>query len=135
MSEQLPIEVKTVFDTYTKSKMSRLGILRSNGDRSYLKAEAVDIPPLAFLYCLLYYRDTYSPGSSAMNIVDICTAENSPGRVFNCDEYQVRTVLDGLHDLGLIRLEKQANLDQVRFSDFVTQEKVLQQIYRGDNAY
>ena len=69
-----------------------------------------------------------------MNTKDVCLADNSPGKVLNLPEYQVRTILGNLHDAGLVRLEQLANLDQVRFSDTVTQDFVLQRIYRGKDA-
>ena len=46
-------------------------------------------------------------------------------------EYQVRQLLDELHNNGLIRLEKFANLDQVRLSDTTTQQFTLTKIYKG----
>ncbi len=64
-----------------------------------------------------------------MNTSDICLAPNSPGRVLNLPEYQVRTILGDLHGANLIRLEQFANLDQVRLSDSVTQEHILGRIY------
>jgi len=42
--------------------------------------------------------------------------------------------LGNLHNAGLVRLEKLANLDQVRISDSMTQESVLERIYGGNNA-
>ena len=134
ISEKLPKEVGSVFAAYTRSELSHLGILGVEGTGNFIKSDPVEIPDLAFLFCLLYYRDKYSPGSSAVNTEDICLAENSPGRVINLPEYQVRTILGNLHDAGLIRLEQLANLDQVRLSDTLTQENVFQRIYGGKDA-
>ena len=134
ISEKLPKEVGAVFAAYTRSELSRLGIFEIEKTGNFIKSNPVEVPDLAFLFCLLYYRDKSSPGSSAMNSKDICLAEKSPGRVFNLPEYQVRTILGNLHNAGLIRLEQLANLDQVRFSDTVTQDFVLQRIYRGKDA-
>jgi len=69
-----------------------------------------------------------------VNTVDVCLADNSPGRVINLPEYQVRTILGNLHNAGLVRLEQLANLDQVRLSDTLTQEDVLGRIYGGKDA-
>lgn len=134
ISEKLPKEVGSVFAAYTRSELSHLGILGVEGTGNFIKANPVEIPDLAFLFCLLYYRDKYSPGSSAVNIEDVCLAENSPGRVINLPEYQVRTILGNLHNAGLVRLEKLANLDQIRLSDAMTQENVLQRIFGGKDA-
>lgn len=131
ISEKLPKEVGAVFAAYTRSELSHLGILEVERTGNFIKSNPVEIPDLAFLYCLLYFRDKYSPGSSAVNTEDACLLENSPGRVFNLPEYQVRTILGNLHDAGLVRLEQLANLDQVRLSEATTQESVLQRIYGG----
>ncbi|GAP21868.1 DUF4007 family protein [Leptolinea tardivitalis] len=134
ISEKLPKEVGSVFAAYSRSELSRLGILGVEGTGNFIKSNPIEIPNLAFLFCLLYYRDKYSPGSSAVNTEDVCLAENSPGRVINLPEYQVRTILGNLHNAGLVRLEQLANLDQVRLSDTLTQEDVLGRIYGGKNA-
>jgi hypothetical protein len=135
ISQKLPKEVGAVFTAYTRSYLSRLGILEIEKTGHFIKTNPADLPDLAFLFCLLYYLDKYSPGSSAMNTADVCLAENSPGRVFNLPEYQVRIILGNLHNAGLVRLEQLANLDQVRFSDVITQDSVLQHIYGGKNAF
>ena len=134
VSEKLPKEVGAVFAAYSRSELLHLGILEVEGTGNFIKSNPVEIPDLAFLFCLLYYRDEYSPGSSAINTEDACLAEYSPGRVLNLPEYQVRTILGNLHNAGLVRLEKLANLDQVRLSDSMTQESVLERIYGGNNA-
>jgi len=134
VSEKLPKEVGAVFAAYSRTELSRLGILGVEGTGNFKKSNPVEVPDLAFLFCLLYYRDKYSPGSSAINTEDACLAEYSPGRVLNLPEYQVRTILGNLHNGGLVRLEQLANLDQVRLSDSMTQESVLERIYGGNDA-
>jgi hypothetical protein len=131
ISEKLPKEVGAVLASYTRSELSRLGLLELGGAGHFVRGNPAEVSSLVFLYCLLDYRDRYSPGSSALNVEDICLAQNSPGRVFNLPEYQVRTSLSESHSNGLIRLEQFANLDQVRFSDTLTLPSVLAQIYRG----
>ena len=131
IKEKLPKEVGAVLAAYSRSEFARLGLLRENGYGDFEKAKPVDIPNLAFLSCLLYYRDNYLPGSTAISNTDVCQAEHSPGKVFNLADYQVRATLESLHYIGLVRLEKLANLDQVRLSDELTQESVLERIYGG----
>jgi hypothetical protein len=129
ISQKLPTEVSAVFASYARSEFSNLHLLTAEKPGHYIKSIPVEIPPPSFLYCLLEFRDKYSPGSSAMNIDDVCLVENSPGRVLNLPDYQIRTILSDLHDASLIRLEQLANLDQVRFFDNVGQNEVLQRIY------
>lgn len=131
IADKLPKEVAVVFFSYAHSELARLNILQQAGPAHYVRTNPVEIPSQAFLFCILCFRDRHSPGSSAMNVEDICLGENGPGRVFNLPEYRARQLLDELHSNGLIRLEKFADLDQVRLSDTLTQQIVLTRIYRG----
>jgi len=127
--EKLPKEVGAVLASYARSELARLNILQQEGNGNFVRGNPIEIPGLAFLYCLLNFRDRFSPGASAMNVDDVCLAENSPGRVFNIPEYQVRNILGELHSSGQIRMEQFANLDQVRFPDTITQASVLSLLY------
>ena len=131
ISEKLPKEVGAVLASYARSELARLNILQEERTGHFVKGTPVDIPAKAFLFCILNYRDRFSPGSTAINVEDLCLAENSPGRVLNLPEYELRQLLDELHNIGIIRLEKFANLDQVRLSDILTQQSTLSLIY-GD---
>jgi len=133
ISEKLPKEVGAVFASYTRSELSQLGLFDIEANGHFIKTSPNDVPVLSFLYSLIHYRDNFSPGSSAVNIKDICYEDNSPGRVMNIAEYQVRTILNHLHDANLIRLEKLANLDQVRLDEKLTQEAVINRIYGEQN--
>ena len=130
-SEKLPKEVGAVFAGYARSELARLGIVTQEDGRNYKRGNPEAIPTLAFLFCLLNYRDRTSPGSSAINVANICTSENCPGRVLNIPEYQVRAILEELHTSGHLRLEQFGNLDQVRFPETLTQESVLTLLYGG----
>ncbi len=131
ISEKLPKEVGAVFAAYTRSELSHLEILTAEGTGNFIKSNAVDVPALAFLFCLAHFREQYVPGSSALNIEEVCRADNSPGKVLLLSECQVRSQLGDLHNAGLVRLEQLANLDQVRLADDLTTEFVLQKIYGG----
>ncbi len=135
ISEKLPKEVGAVFAAYSRSELSHLGIIAAERTGNFIKSNPVDVPALAFLFCLAHFRVQHFPGSSALNIEEICRAENSPGKVLLLSEYQVRAKLGDLHNAGMIRLEQLANLDQVRFPADLTPEFVLQKIYGGQDAH
>jgi hypothetical protein len=134
LSEKLPTEVGAVFTAYTRTQFLRLGILRDSGRGHFTKSEPVDVPEEAFLFCLVHFRDTCSPGSSALTTKDVGSAERSPGKVLHLADAQVRTLLGNLHDAGWIRLERFADLDQVRLPDALRQESVLESIYRKNGT-
>lgn len=131
VAEKLPKEVSAVFASYARSELARLGLISQEGRGDYIRGNPEAIPGLAFLFCLVSYRDRFSPGSSALNVEAVCFSENSPGRVFNIPEYQVRSILEELHLSGHIRLEQFGNLDQVRFPDTLTQSSVLDRLFGG----
>ena len=131
ISEKLPKEVGSVLASYARSDLARLNILKEERTGHFVRGNPVDVPALTLLFCILNFRDRFSPGSSAINIEDLCLAVNGPGQVFNLPEYQVRQLLDELHNNGFLRIEKFGNLDQVRLSDTITQQDVLTKIYRG----
>jgi hypothetical protein len=132
--DKLPKEIRAVFASYTRSAFSRLGIMEQDSTGNYIRGNQLEIPNLTLLFCIVYYRDVYSRGSSAINVEDICLAANSPGRVLNIPEYQIRGKLDDLHTRGFIRLERFANLDQIRIPDTTTQHTALTEIYNGQYA-
>lgn len=134
ITNKLPLEVGAVFAAYTRSDFARLNILSLESTGNFVRSTPVEIPDLAFLYCVLNFKDRFSPGSSAINIRDVSHMDSSPGRVFNLEEYQVRALLTNLHNRGLLRLEQFANLDQIRFSSALSQADLLTQIYGGQDA-
>lgn len=130
-TEKLPKEVGAVYSSYARSELHRLNLVEEVATGEFARANPVDIPSQAFLFCLVQYRDLHSPGSSALNVEEISLAESSPGQVLNLPEYQVRQLLDELHRNGFVRLEMFANLDQVRLPDSLSQQTVLEAIYRS----
>lgn len=129
LQEKLPTEIGAVLWSYANSELSRLHLLHQEDIGIYQRGTPGDIQPLAFLGCILVYRERYAEKATALPIKEICYAENSPGLVLNLPEPIVRTLMGQLHDTTLVRLEKFGDLDQVRFSDDLTKEKVLSRIY------
>lgn len=131
IQEKLPKEIGAVLWSYANSELSRLNILRQEEMGVYLRGSPEIIPPLALLVCILEFRDRYTNAATALMIDEICTGENSPGLVLNLPESTIRSLLNQLHDTGLIRLEQFGDLDQVRFQENLTKQKVLQRIYEA----
>jgi hypothetical protein len=129
IKKKLPKEIGAVLWTYANSELSRLHLLRQDEFGVYQRGSPESIPPLALLVCILEYRERYTNAATALMIKEICGGENSPGMVLNLPEATIRSSLNQLHDTGLIRLEQFGDLDQVRFSDSLTKEMVLQRIY------
>ena len=129
LEDKLPKEIGVVLWTYANSKLARLALLRQEKTGEYLRGTPVNISPLAFLTCILTYRDRYTEGATAMTVHELIYGENSPGVILNLSESQVRSLFDAIHDTGLIRLEKFGDLDQVRFGDGDSVASVLEMIY------
>jgi hypothetical protein len=129
IKEKLPKEIGAVLASYTRSELSRLEILDVGDGGKYMKGDPIEIPFLSFLFSVIYFRDVFSPGSTAVEIHQIATAENSPGLVFNIPEYQVRAFLNEAKEKEIVNIEQFGNLDQVRFSSKASQDEVLRMLY------
>ena len=131
MQEGLAKEINVVFWAYTESELAKLEILNTATNDTYIKGIPSDIPYLAFLFCIMHYCEIHSIKATAITKDEISRSEDSPGMVLNLPESQVRMLLENIHDSGLGRLEQFGDLDQVRFSQGLTKEKVLQRIYEA----
>ena len=131
---KLPTEISAVFGAYTRTNLSKFNIIQELNKGVFIKTKPIDIPILSLLFCIFLFRESKFSGSSALAIKDICQHENSPGLVFNLPEYKIREDLENLQYSELIRIEIFGNLDQVRFSDSLSQEFILNRIYRISNG-
>lgn len=129
LKEKLPGEIGAVLQSYVRPSLARLNLLRQEQTGVYHRDTPVDIPPLAFLYQLLHFKEMYAISASALPIAEIEKGLNSPGMVLNLPEFVFRDLLNRLHDSGLVRWEKFGDLDQVRFSENLTLTVVLDRIY------
>jgi len=129
LKEKLPGEIGAVLQSYFQSSLSRLNLLRKEQTGIYHKGTPSDIPPLAFLYQLLHFKEIHAISASALPIAEIERGKDSPGAVLSLPEYMLRDLLNRLHDSGLVRWEQFGDLDQVRFPEGLTLTAVLDQIY------
>lgn len=129
ISEKLPKEVGAVFASYTRTNLSRLNIIEEQKTGNFIKSNPSEIPYGAFLVCLNLYKQNKFPGSTSISFSDILFGNDSPGLVLNLPEYKVREILENLHNKNLIRLEKFANLDQVRFFEDQSSKDTLEKMY------
>lgn len=131
--KKLPNEIKAILTAYTQTELSKLNLL-TQVDGNFIKGFPVEVPLMAFLYILYYYRNKFFPGSTALDIKEITYPENSPGRVLQCSEAKIREYLQALQSKGFVRVERNANLDQIRFNDDTNEETILPLIYGGTYA-
>lgn len=123
-------EIAIILDAYTNQSLSKLNLIeQENG--SYIIHRNLDVPDFILLCTIIMYRDTHYPGATALNITEICNANNSPGRIFIIDEYVMRKRLEDLKNTGIIAIESRGNLDQIRFKDELKYETVLEAYYKG----
>ncbi|MFC1533226.1 DUF4007 family protein [Thermodesulfobacteriota bacterium] len=132
VTKKLPKEILSVFDAYSEQKFSLLHLLEKVSTGKYARKKFEQIEPLPFLYCLIYFRDSVYPNSTALVIKDIVSAENSPGKILFLEDYEANNLLSSLHDLSLIRIETVGDLEQIRFIGDLSKESVLNRIYRID---
>ena len=123
-------EIRALFNAYTEQQFSRVYYLKEINGRYQLRNSSALVPPLIFMCTLITYRDHFAPGASGLEIGTMCSADNSPGRLLNLREAQVRDLLDQLHRTDLLTIESRADLDQVRFGQELTVTQVLSRYYR-----
>ncbi|MCB9093203.1 MAG: DUF4007 family protein [Halobacteriovoraceae bacterium] len=129
IQQKLPKEINAVLRNYVETKLSQLDLLRRNEDESIVKGEAVDIPPLVFLYALIDHISVNREGATSITRQELMKEDNALLRIFYLQPFQVDELLNQIHQSNLARLETFGDLDQLRFASGVTKEKVLDAIY------
>ena len=126
----MPKELQAFFRSYTDYRFSRLRylVLADGGYR--LADRPAPVPEDVLLALALRYRDRTWPGSTGLEIPDLCRGDNSPGRLLNLGESVLRESLESLHRRGLVGIESRANLDQIRFRPELSSLDVLTGYYR-----
>ncbi len=123
-------EVRVLLDAYCNQRFSKLNLIEKEDDY-YTVHRNSDVPDLILLCAIILYRDNYYPGATALNIDELCNANNSPGRIFILDEHIMRKKLEGLKNTGIINIESRGDLDQIRFREELKFESVLEEYYLG----
>jgi len=130
VAKHVPKELRAFFRAYTDYRFSLLKYLVA-ADGGYRLAErSATVPDEVLLALALNYRDRAWPGSTGLEIPDLCHGENSPGRLLNLAEASLRDSLESLHRRGLVGIESRANLDQIRFRPDLSSLDVLAGYYQ-----
>lgn len=130
VAKHVPKELQAFFRAYSDYRFSRLRYLVA-ADGGYRLAErSAAVPEEVLLALALCYRDRAWPGSTGLEIPDLCHRDNSPGRLLNLGESVLRESLESLHRRGLLGIESRANLDQIRFRPELSSLDVLAGYYR-----
>jgi hypothetical protein len=122
-------EIKMTLDTYTDERFSKLELIEKY-EGKYKGIKNNKVPNLILLAACITFKDKYYPGATAVDVKELCHANNSPGKVFFLDEDVVRKQLEELKNEGLIGIESRADLDQIRISSDLTVEAVLENYYK-----
>lgn len=122
-------EVRGLLDAYCNQRFSKLDLLEKEDDY-YVVHRNPDVPVLILLCTVIRYKDTHYPGATALSVDEVCNGFNSPGRIFVIDEHIMRAKLEGLKNQGLINIESSGDLDQIRFKEGFTFERVLEEYYK-----
>jgi hypothetical protein len=121
IKDKLPLEVNSIFKTYTQALFSRLGLIQKLEKAFYaVYCDTGLIPENIWLSTIQIYRDRYYPGAPSLEIPLIINGHFSPGRILRQNEVAVRSALDVLHNHNLLTIETRSGLDQVRFRREVT---------------
>ncbi|MBZ9688460.1 DUF4007 family protein [Clostridium estertheticum] len=123
-------EIRVILDAYINQKFSKLNLLEFNEDKYFINRNS-DVPELILLCSIILYRNVFYPGATSLGIKDLCNSNNSPGKIFIIDEHILRRKLENLKNMEIISIESRGDLDQIRISDDLKLEDVLEKYYRG----
>lgn len=121
-------EIRIILDAYTNQRLTKLNLLEAEDDH-YTVHRNSDIPELILLCAIILYRDKHYPGATAVDINELCTANNSPGKIFILDEHIIRSKIESLKNSGIINIESRGDLDQIRFREELNFEAILEEYY------
>lgn len=133
VAKHVPKELQAFFRAYSDYRFSRLRYLVAADGGYRLADRSAPVPDDVLLALALSYRDRAWPGSTGLEIPDLCHGDNSPGRLLNLGESALRESLEALHRRGLLGIESRANLDQIRFRPELSSLDALAGYYRRKN--
>ena len=124
-------ELGQVWRLYSEEAFQQLNFIRQESEQIYVKGTMAPVPTLIFLAAILLYRNRNQRDAVVLDIKDLSSAINSPGRVFNLSDREVRDFLHEAQELGYIFVETRADLDQIRFRTDHTFLDVVREYYEA----
>jgi hypothetical protein len=129
MDNHLRNEMGAVWNAYTEQSFRYLDYIRAESDQVYVRGDCEPTTPHVFCAAALSYRDCYAPRAVTLDVPILAHRANSPGRVFDMTERQVRDLLEEIKRLGYLYIETRAELDQVRFREDYDFLRVMRRYY------
>ncbi|SDC10131.1 DUF4007 family protein [Halanaerobium congolense] len=124
--------LQIMIDAYVRRRLSELGLIEKLKDEAmYYVNINNEIPERIFLAACLKFRDNFYKGATSIEIDDLVHKANSPGRIFILTGKKVRNILDKLKDKRLIGVESRGDLDQIRFPNNISFEKIISDYYEN----
>jgi len=117
MNKHLRKEMGAVWNAYTEQAFRHLGYIRAESEQIYTRDDHEPVPPRIFCAAVLVYRECFLARAATLDVAMLVDKANSPGRVFDLTERQVRDLLEEIKELGYFYVETRADLDQIRFRD------------------
>jgi len=130
MDKHMRKEMGAVWNAYTEQVFRHLGYIRPESEQIYVRDDHEPVPPCIFCAAVLVYRERFLPGAATLDVAMLAHQANSPGRVFDLTERQVRDLLEEVKELGYIYVETRADLDQIRFRDNYDFSDVMRRYYQ-----
>jgi len=129
LERKIPKETQAVLYIYAETHFLKLNFLSKVKTGVYKTEIPNKVSALSFLYMILHYLEINNDPSTAIGINTITEGENGPGKVLNLDKSMVSIMFEKLDATRLVNLETFGDLYQLRISQGLTKEKVLNTIY------
>ncbi len=123
-------EINTFLDAYTEQALSRLALLRKDGE-GYALGYRQPVPSFVLAACIARYRANQRPGDTAIPIPELCFFPCSPGLVLQIPEERFRALLEELKNQPGFSLESRADLDQVGLSSGIDDIEWMRRYYES----
>lgn len=129
LERKVPKEIQAVLYIFAETHFLKLNYLSKVKTGIYKIEMPNEVSTLSFLYMIMHYLQITNDPSTAIGVNTIAEGENSPGKVLNLDKSMVSILSEKLDATRLVNLEAFGDLYQIRLSQGLNKEKILQSIY------
>jgi hypothetical protein len=105
-------EVRFIVDAYQEKRFSTLGLFEKNARESLPLRRYLQFEPL--ILCAMLYEFAERHQGRIFELAELTRIPGSPAMAFGIDHMALRSLVEGLHNMGWLRYETTHNLDQVR---------------------
>jgi hypothetical protein len=129
IGKHLHQEVRFLVDAYLERNFRKLELLHQTSEGLLYRRRYTDFEPLV-LSAMIYDFGAESK-TQLLQVNGLAAAPGSPALLFGLDTATFRSLVEDLHERGLVRYETTHNLDQIRLKPSVSAFELLSAHFEG----